>query len=66
MIASPYVGIDLDGCRDPQTGVIEPWALEVVRLLDSYTEVSPSGRGLHIWVRGFLPEGGNRRGQVEI
>src|SRR3954454_13457781 len=36
-------GTDLDGCRDPATGEIEPWALDVIRDLNSYTEVSPSG-----------------------
>src|SRR5262249_17799387 len=37
------VGIDLDHCRDRDTGVIAPWALAVIKELDSYTEVSPSG-----------------------
>src|SRR5262250_2400416 len=45
-------GIDLDHCRDPETGRIEPWADEIVQQLDSYTEISPSGTGLHIFVRG--------------
>lgn len=40
------VGIDLDGCvRD---GAIEPWAQEIVDAIGSYTEVSPSGTGVHI------------------
>ena len=37
----PYSVIDLDGCRDPETGRIDLIAAEVVRLLDSYTEISP-------------------------
>jgi hypothetical protein len=41
----PYVGIDLDKCRDPETGAIEPWARAVIDRFASYTEVSPSGRG---------------------
>ena len=41
------VFIDFDHCRDPQTGGIAPAAAEAVRSLDSYTEVSPSGTGLH-------------------
>lgn len=44
-------GVDLDHCRDPKTGVVEDWALEVIRSLDSYTEVSPSGTGLRVMVR---------------
>ncbi len=29
-------------------GMLKPFAEEVVRLMDSYTEYSPSGKGLHI------------------
>jgi hypothetical protein len=66
VIAPPYVGIDLDKCRDPQTGTVEPWALEALKELDSYTELSPSGAGFHIWVRGWLEHPGNRSGKVEL
>jgi len=50
-IILPYVGIDLDGVRNPGTGEIVPWAFSWVRKLNSFTEVSPSGDGLHIWGR---------------
>jgi len=60
------VGIDLDRCRDPQTGAIEPWAIEILGDTRSYTEVSPSGRGLHILVAGELPPGTRKRGLVEM
>jgi hypothetical protein len=49
------VGTDLDGCVNTD-GTIEPWAAEVVAALDSYTEVSPSGRGLRIFTTGEVPE----------
>jgi hypothetical protein len=49
-------GVDLDHCRDPKTGEIADWALEVVRTLNSYTEVSPSGTGLHVMVAAQVPE----------
>ena len=62
----PYTGIDLDKCRHPETGIVEPWALETVEQINSYTEVSPSGCGLHILVRGALPEGARRRGNLEM
>ena len=62
----PYSGIDLDGCRDPETGEIEPWAEEWIRRCDSYTEVSPSGAGVHIIVRAKLPPGRRRRGGIEV
>lgn len=44
-------GVDLDVCIDAD-GVLEPWAAEVVERLDSYTEVSPSGRGLKVFFYG--------------
>lgn len=49
------VGFDLDGCRDPKTGDISPWAQSIVDALDSYTEVTPSQTGVRVWVRGELP-----------
>lgn len=39
---------------------------EIVRLLDSYTEWSPSHDGVHVWVLGALPEGRRRRDDIEI
>src|SRR5690349_6507311 len=45
----PIVGVDLDGCRDPTTGEIEPWALEIIRDLGSYAEVSPSQTGVKVY-----------------
>jgi putative DNA primase/helicase len=62
----PFCGVDLDGCVDPETGEVESWAMEVVEELGSYTEFSPSGTGLHVIVRAVLPEGGNRRGGIEL
>jgi hypothetical protein len=43
--------VDLDHCRNPITGEIEAWAWEIILLLNSYTEISPSGEGVHIWVK---------------
>ena len=50
-----FAGIDLDGCRDPETGKFADWAREVIQKVDSYTEISPSGTGVKIWVRGESP-----------
>jgi len=66
-----YSGVDLDNCRDPDTGEIAPWAWEIIRELNSYTEISPSGTGVHTLVRGKLPVGkGNQAvhagGKVEM
>ncbi|MBQ2616556.1 MAG: hypothetical protein IJF90_06830 [Synergistaceae bacterium] len=42
-----YAGIDLDHVIQ-QDGTLKPFAREIVDLMDSYTEYSPSGKGLHI------------------
>src|SRR5690554_682849 len=52
--AAGITGIDLDRCIDT-AGNLSPLASEVVTLCDSYTEVSPSGSGLHILVGGSVP-----------
>ncbi|MFP9193305.1 hypothetical protein ACLI4Q_16875 [Natrialbaceae archaeon A-CW1-1] len=62
----PIVGIDLDKCRDPETGRPDKEAKRIVHHLDSYTEVSPSGTGYHVLVQGELPHGRNRRGGIEM
>src|SRR5690606_22501901 len=49
---------DLDSCFDDD-GNLKPEAQNAVNLLDSYTEKSPSGKGLHIICRGRLPGGGH-------
>jgi primase-polymerase (primpol)-like protein len=60
------VGTDLDDCRDPQTGAVQPWAQEIVSELGSYTEASPSGAGLRIFSFGDLPPEGRREGPFEV
>jgi putative DNA primase/helicase len=59
----PYTGVDLDDCVN-ENGEIAPWALEIVCYLDSYTELSATGTGLHIIVRGDVPN--RRKGDVEV
>jgi putative DNA primase/helicase len=61
----PFCGVDLDGCLNPEAGEIEGWAREIIEELDSYTEISPSGKGVHVLVRATLPEGRNRKGRFE-
>lgn len=61
----PFVGIDLDECRDPNSGTLTEWAKDVITQLDSYTEVSPSGTGVHIIAAGDLPPGNNRNDRIE-
>jgi len=54
---SGFSGVDLDHCRDPGTGQIDEWAVAIIARLNSYTEISPSGAGVHIIMRGLLPAG---------
>jgi hypothetical protein len=59
-------GADLDHCRNPVTGAVEPWALEFVATADTYTESSPSGTGLRLfWLGDGLPDhyANKRRGR---
>jgi primase-polymerase (primpol)-like protein len=37
---------DLDNCRNPQTGEISPQAMNIVRLVGGYWEITPSGTGI--------------------
>lgn len=53
--ADPFVGIDLDNCLDGDEK-IKDWARPIVDALDSYTEKSPSRRGLHVIVRADIRE----------
>lgn len=45
-------GIDLDHIIDPNTGEVNAAALEIIQAMDSYTEYSPSGTGVHIYYKG--------------
>ena len=62
----PFVGVDLDDCRNPETEVIEPWAVSLLGELDTYCEISPSGTGLKAICKGTWPVRGKRRGNVEV
>lgn len=44
------VALDVDGCRDPQSGELSPWAAALIAAARSYTEVTPSGSGLRVWL----------------
>src|SRR5215204_7257521 len=59
----PFAGIDLDKCRNPETGELEEWAEKIVEDFGGYTEVSQSGTGVHIIIKGKAPN--KKRGKVE-
>jgi putative DNA primase/helicase len=60
----PYAGVDLDACID-QDDELTPMAREIIESLDSYTEVSPSGNGLHCIVRGKVPARARKQGVLD-
>jgi putative DNA primase/helicase len=51
----PFSGIDLDNVRDPDTGVLTKWAEKVIETFGGYAEASPSGKGVHIYVKADVP-----------
>lgn len=57
---SGLAGVDYDKCIDDQ-GNIDPAVLKIVDELDSYTEYTPSGRGLRTLLWGEKPGGRSRK-----
>lgn len=56
-IGAGVIGVDLDDCfEETEDGRrLTGMARQVVQMLDSYTELSPSGNGLHILACGSIP-----------
>ena len=46
------IGIDIDGAIDPETGEVSERLMSIIQAVDSYTEKSVSGKGVHIIVQG--------------
>lgn len=63
-LGNGYVGIDMDNCIE-EVG-LSPQAREILEFMDSYSEISPSGTGVHIICRGNFPETGRRKIGLEI
>lgn len=61
----PFTGTDLDGAVN-EDGIIAEWAQLYIDALNSYTEYSPSKRGLHILTKAGLPGSGKKAGKVEM
>jgi hypothetical protein len=66
VLGNGLCGVDLDRCRDVDTGELSPWAQEAVAELDTYAEVSPSGTGVKLFAFGAVPTGRRKRGNVEV
>jgi hypothetical protein len=66
MFSDGRIGIDLDKCRNAETGEVEGWAKEIIERINSYSEISPSGTGIHTIVNGVLPSGQRKKGKIEM
>ena len=55
--SDPYFGLDLDDCRNPETGEISEEATSILQEFNTYCEVSPSGEGVKLYGRGVIPGG---------
>ena len=49
------VGIDVDHCLNRETGEWSETAKDIMSRQNTYMEYSPSGDGLHVWLRGKKP-----------
>jgi hypothetical protein len=59
--------VDLDKCRDKDTGDVQPRAAAVVEKVDTYAEASPSGTGLRVVAFGHKPDHErSKKGPVEM
>lgn len=64
--ADPFVGLDFDDVRDPETGDVEDEVIEFIRGFETrYVEVSVSGTSVHVITRGKIC-GGSKKGGREI
>jgi len=61
-----FLGVDLDDCRDDETGEWKEWALNIIEQLGGFIEISPSGTGGHVILKGEIPGNRNRKGDVEM
>lgn len=61
--SDPYTFIDLDDTDGD--AVAYERQLKIFKELDSYAEISPSGKGLHIIIKGAVPSG-RRRSFIEV
>lgn len=62
---SPFVGIDIDHCIDT-AGNLDDDSRAIIETLASYTEISPSGKGVHCIVKADIQGSGHRRGRLEV
>lgn len=60
----PYIGIDLDSCIN-ENGEIAEWAKEFIEVASTYSEISPSGKGVKMFLKGTMPSEKGRKKAYE-
>ena len=60
----PFVGFDFDHVFD-RHGALDATVKRYLERLNTYAEVSPSGHGIRVFVRGKLPPEGRKFGDIE-
>ena len=58
------VGVDIDHCIE--NGELTPLAKDIVQRYPTYTEISPSGTGLHLFYKGKQPAQGNKNAKSGV
>ena len=58
------VGIDLDHCVE--NGVVNTWAAGIIESVGGFAELSPSGTGIHVYIKGSLPWPNKRTNKIEL
>lgn len=73
LLDSGMVGIDLDSCRDPDSGgILFPWVTDLIARANTFTDISPSDLGFKLIGRGVWPDERRNKwphpdgGEVEI
>ena len=65
MLYGGICGIDIDHCID-SNGTLTAAAADIIETMNSYTEYSPSGSGIHILFCGSIPDKDRRNGSIEM
>lgn len=60
------MGIDLNDYCVPATCTVSEWAVDIIDQPDLFTQISPSGTGFHVLVRGEIPGDRDRKGDVDL
>lgn len=70
VLGDGWFGIDLDhvegDIEEYRAGKEDNIVSEFIDTMESYSEYSPSGTGIHIICRGELPPGGRKAGDIEM